>query len=86
MLENEIHVSEDNLTFNYQYYKNLTNKNIIAVLKSNAYGHGLIEVAKILDSLNIYMIAISNINEGIRLRQNNIKTQINYHNVFIIKR
>ena len=76
MLENEIHINEDNLVFNYQYYKNKTSKNIIAVLKSNAYGHGLIPIAKILDSLNVYMIAVSNIQEGINLRQHNIKTQI----------
>ena len=76
MLENEITILEDNLIYNYQYYKNLSNKNIIAVLKSNAYGHGLIQIARILDSLNIYMIAISNIKEGIYLRQNGIKAQI----------
>lgn len=76
MLENEIYINEDNLVYNYQYYKNKTNKNIIAILKSNAYGHGLIPVAKILDSLNVYMIAVSTIQEGINLRQHNIKTQI----------
>ena len=76
MLENEILINEDHLTYNYQYYKNLSKKNIIAVLKANAYGHGLIQIARILDSLNIYMIAISNIQEGIYLRQNGIKTKI----------
>jgi len=76
MLESEILLSEDNLVYNYQYYRNKTSKNIIAVLKSNAYGHGLIQIAKILDSINIYMIAVSNIKEAIYLRQNNIKTKI----------
>jgi alanine racemase len=76
MLENEILINEDHLTYNYKYYKNLSKKNIIAVLKANAYGHGLIKIARILDSLNVYMIAISNIQEGIYLRQNCIKTKI----------
>ena len=76
MLENEILINEDNLVYNYQYYKTLSNKNIIAVLKSNAYGHGLIPIARILDSISVYMIAVSNIQEGIHLRQNGIRCKI----------
>lgn len=76
MLENEILINEDNLIYNYQYYKNLANKEIIAVLKANAYGHGLVQIARILDSINVYMIAVSNIQEGIHLRQNGIRSKI----------
>lgn len=76
MLENKIILSEDNLIYNYSYYKNKTKKNVIAVIKSNAYGHGIIQIARILDSINVYMLAVENIKEGILLRQNNIKAPI----------
>lgn len=76
MLENKIIINEDNLIYNYSYYKNKTKKNVIAVIKANAYGHGLVQVARILDSINAYMLAVENIKEGILLRQNNIKAPI----------
>lgn len=47
---------------------------IMAVLKADAYGHGLIEVAKTLD--DTYTLAVSRIEEGIKLRQHGIKNKI----------
>ena len=65
-----------NLKDNYLEIKRNTNKNIIAVLKDNAYGHNLIDVAKVLSSLNVNMIALATYEEAILLRKNLIFTPI----------
>ena len=61
---------------NYLEIKNKTNKNIIAVLKDNAYGHDLIHVAKSLSLLNVNMIALATFEEAISLRKKLIFTPI----------
>ncbi len=50
--------------------------NIIAVLKDNAYGHSDIIIAKELVSLGINFFAVSHVDEGIRLRENGINSDI----------
>ena len=62
-------------------YKNILKKvglnvGIISVLKANAYGHGLIPVAKMLEELRTDKIAIGSIDEAVILRKNEIKTSI----------
>lgn len=76
MLETQIFLNESNLLYNYNYYQKLTNKNVIAIVKSNAYGHGLKEISKVLDQNNVYMLGVTNINEAIYLRKNHIKSEI----------
>ncbi len=50
---NKIFILKENLLSNYRYLSKVNHTIKIApVLKSNAYGHGIIEVAKILDSQN----------------------------------
>ena len=62
---------------NINFFKS-NNKNIkiIAMIKANAYGHGDIEIAKILEKENIYMLGVADFEEGIRLREKNIKSKI----------
>ena len=49
---NKIEVSRANLLHNYRYLSSLDKRIRVApVIKSNGYGHGISEVAKILDSL-----------------------------------
>lgn len=47
-----------------------------AVIKANAYGHGAIEIAKILEEENVDYICVAGLNEAIELRNNNIKLPI----------
>lgn len=47
---------------------------ILAVIKANAYGHGLLEIAGMLASADA--LAVSRIDEGIRLREANIRQPI----------
>ncbi|MBI5599726.1 MAG: alanine racemase [Deltaproteobacteria bacterium] len=49
---------------------------IMAVVKSNAYGHGDVEVAKTLENLGCESFGVACAEEGIRLREAGIKTPI----------
>lgn len=49
---------------------------LMAVVKANAYGHGDIEVAACLNSAGVNSFAVATIDEGIRLRKNNITGEI----------
>lgn len=52
------------------------NNNIIAVVKANAYGHGIIEITSYLNKIGITFFAVATLDEGILLRKNNIKGNI----------
>jgi len=49
---------------------------ILGVIKADAYGHGLLEVAKELEKQGIDYLAVTEISEGIRLRESGIKIPI----------
>jgi alanine racemase len=49
---------------------------LMAVIKSNAYGHGLIETAKIFEKEQVDYLAVATFDEAIKLRKNNIKLPI----------
>lgn len=49
---------------------------IMAVVKANAYGHGMIELSKKLNEIGIENFAVATLSEGISLRENNIKGNI----------
>lgn len=50
--------------------------NIMTVVKANAYGHGLVEVAQKLSQLGITDFAVATLQEGIQLRENHITGNI----------
>ncbi len=74
---NLIEISRSNLKYNYSYLSSL-NKNlkVAPVLKSNAYGHGIIPIARILDKLNPPFICVDSLFEAYALLNANIKAQI----------
>jgi len=49
---------------------------LLAVIKSEAYGHGMNEIALILDYLGVDFFAVSDVHEGVRLREAGIKKPI----------
>ena len=55
-----------------------SNIKVIAVVKANAYGHGLIEISRYLERLKeIVFFAVSSVEEGVTLRERaNIKKPI----------
>ncbi|MEK7679818.1 MAG: alanine racemase, partial [Deltaproteobacteria bacterium] len=49
---------------------------IMAVVKANAYGHGDIEVARVLEGIGCCHFGVAILEEGYRLRQGGIKGSI----------
>lgn len=45
-------------------------------VKANAYGHGIIEIAKVAENEKVDYLAVANLMEGIKLREANIKLPI----------
>lgn len=54
----------------------LKSPEIIAVVKGNAYGLGLVEISKVLIEQGIEFLAVATVEEALELRQNNIKSKI----------
>lgn len=74
-----VEINKKALIFNLQQFRQKIGKGIeiIPVIKSNAYGHGFIEVARFCDTCNlINKIAIINLAEALELRKNKIKKPI----------
>lgn len=72
-----IEINKRNLLHNLGEFRHLlTSKTeIMAVVKANAYGHGLLEIAKILAPKNVWF-GVDNCEEGIQLRNAGIKNRI----------
>ncbi len=91
-VETKVHITADHWTWaeidlkalghNFEELKKLASKNmahhagIMPVIKADAYGHGMVHVAKTLDGLGCKMFAVSNVLEGIALRDAGFKQKI----------
>jgi alanine racemase len=75
---NEIIVSRDSLVHNYAYFQGKnTNCYIAPVLKSNAYGHGLIQIGQFVDhTIKPPLICVDSLFEAYSLYSEGIKTPI----------
>jgi alanine racemase len=70
-------ISLDRLKNNYRIVeKSARNARIMAAIKADAYGHGAVEVAHILESEGIHMFGVAGVEEGIELRQSGIRSKI----------
>lgn len=71
-------VDLEKLLHNLQTAKNIitAKTKIMAVVKANAYGHGVIEIAKTLLNNGVAQLAVATVNEGVELRNNNINAPI----------
>ncbi len=63
-------INLDHLIHNYQVIKKYSNKKLFCVLKANAYGHGAVQTAKVLQSLQAAYVAVSSMDEALSLRNN----------------
>ncbi len=84
----EINLSQ--LKKNYQIYlKNLkVDAEIMAVIKADAYGHGDVQVARLLSDCGVHLFAVSNIDEAVGLREAGIQGEIlilGYSSVYYVK-
>ena len=73
-----IEIDTKAIRHNYQIFRSLIPKKckLLAVVKSNAYGHGLIDFAKTMEALGADYLGVDSIMEGLTLRKNRIKKPI----------
>lgn len=63
---------------NYDQFRKLLGKHclLMAVVKSNAYGHGLIDFSKAVEKLKIDWLGVDSITEALGLRKNGVRSKI----------
>ena len=73
-----VEVDLSQLKQNYLIYKKVLrpDSEIMAVIKADAYGHGDVQVARMLYDAGVRLFAVSNIDEAIGLREAGIKGEI----------
>lgn len=73
-----IEINLKNLEHNIQQIQKIIPEDckIMAVVKANAYGHGMLEISKNLNEIGVHDFAVATLEEGITLRKNNIKGNI----------
>lgn len=71
-------INLDNVKFNLRNIRKLLKKDtkVCGIVKANAYGHGSVMIAKLLEKENVDYLAVARLEEAIELRQNNIKLPI----------
>ena len=75
--ETWVEIDVDALKHNFNQFKMLhPNQAIMAVIKANAYGHGDVDVARLFSQLGATYLAVSSLDEGLKLRRNGIQTAI----------
>lgn len=77
MRPSHLSINLSNLSHNFKLTKDhVSPAKVMAVVKANAYGHGLIECAKNLETAGADYLGVAFIEEGITLREAGIKTPI----------
>lgn len=71
-------INMDALCHNYNTIRSCVDKKsmLCCVVKADGYGHGAVEVAKAFEAMGADWMAVSNIEEALQLRENNIKTPV----------
>lgn len=77
----KISVSKENILHNYHYLKELRNKEIIAVVKANAYGHGIENIVKFLSANGCEYFAVARECEAEKI----LKLKIENINIIILE-
>lgn len=68
----------DNICHNVQWYMDHTGPDTktMAVIKTDAYGHGAVRVAKALEGIGVDAFAVATVEEGVELRENGVTEPI----------
>jgi len=71
-------INLDNLRHNYGIMRSFIDADVkvMGIIKANAYGHGMLEVANRLTKLGVNYFGVAFLEEGIFLREHDIKTPI----------
>jgi len=73
---NEILLVRTAFVANYHYFQTLTRLPVAPVLKANAYGHGLLPMARVADRLQAPYLCVDSLYEAYELRKAHVKTPI----------
>ena len=71
-----VEINLTKLADNIEKLKSLTDKDMLAVIKADAYGHGATMCAPILLASGVKMLGVASVDEGLDLRKANIKAPI----------
>ncbi|CAB4617551.1 MAG: alanine racemase [Actinobacteria bacterium] len=71
-----ISVNLEAIASNYKTLKSLTDAKVMAIVKADAFGHGIIEVSKKLESIGVDMLATADLEEAQEIRAAGIKSPI----------
>jgi alanine racemase len=71
-----IEINLEAIAANYKTLKSLTNAKVMAIVKADAFGHGMIEVSKKLESVNVDMLATADLEEAELIRAAGIKSPL----------
>jgi len=73
-----VEIKSDSIESNIKQIEGILNKNIaiMAVIKSNAYGHGLIKIAKLAKKSGVKWLSVDSLNEALELKKANINLPI----------
>ncbi|MGL5754750.1 MAG: alanine racemase [Paraclostridium sp.] len=71
-------INLDNVKYNLKNIKKILKEDtkICGVVKANAYGHGAVQISKLLEREKVDYLAVARLEEGLELRQNNITIPI----------
>ena len=71
-----ISVDLESIASNYKTLKSLTSAKVMAIVKADAFGHGMIEVSKKLESIGADMLATADLYEAQQIRAAGIKAPL----------
>jgi len=71
-------INQEHLVYNLNYIKKCVgdNVNLMPVVKANAYGHGVIQICKILSNHGVKGFCVALLTEVVHMRKNNLDYQI----------
>ncbi|MEL0316834.1 MAG: alanine racemase, partial [Aquiluna sp.] len=72
----EIRVDLGAIRANYQKLKSITSGKVMAVVKANAYGHGMLEVAKALEQVGVDALGVADLSEALELRKAGVSSRL----------
>ena len=72
-----IEVRRDHMRHNLEQIRQQADgRPVMAVIKANGYGHGLTEVAGLLESWNIHGLAVGKVDEAVHLREYGVRCPV----------
>jgi len=72
----EIAINLGAIAANYRKIKETTGGQVMAIVKADAFGHGMIEVSKKLESIGVDILGVADFDEALELRRAGIKSKI----------